>query len=103
MEIVYHEKVKAFIKKLQKHTQSKVLRSIELLEQYGQDLEMPHVKKITIILYELRIHGQQEVRIFFVRHVEKAILIHGFVKKTPKTPEREINTAEKRFRVLTDI
>ncbi len=65
MKIFYHEEVKTFIKKLQKPTQSKILRSIELLEYYGQNLGMPHAKKATNLLYELRIRGTQEVRIFY--------------------------------------
>lgn len=101
MQLRYHDEVKVFIKKLQKSTQSKVLRGIELIEQYGQNLSMPHAKKITNLLYELRIRGAQEVRILYVLQEEKAILIHGFVKKTQKIPRREIETAERRFRLLT--
>lgn len=101
MQVLYHDEVKAFIKKLQKPTRSKILRGIELIEQYGQDLSLPHVKKITNLLYELRIRGREEARIFFVLQKESAFLIHGFVKKTQKTPRREIETAEKRFQLLT--
>lgn len=103
MGIVYHDEIKAFIKTLEKSTQSKVVRGIELIEQYGQNLGMPHVKKITASLYELRIRGQQEVRIFYAENHGRAILLHGFVKKTKKTPQREIETAQKRLMVLTSI
>lgn len=101
MNVVYHDEVKAFIKILEKQTQSKILRGIELIEKYGPRVGMPHVKKITATLYELRTRGQQEVRILYsIRH-GTAILLHGFVKKTQKTPQREIETAEKRLMVLT--
>lgn len=96
MQVVYHDEVKSFVKKLQKPTRSKVLRGIELIEQYGQNLGMPHAKKITKLLYELRIRGREEVRIFYAVEGNSAFLIHGFVKKTQKTPQREIETAEKR-------
>lgn len=101
MEVLYHEEVKVFIKKLQKPARSKVLHSIELIEQYGGNLKMPHAKKITNLLYELRIRGTQEVRILYVLQKETAILIHGFLKKTQKIPQREIETAKKRFQTLT--
>lgn len=101
MQLVYHDEVKIFIKKLQKPTQSKVLRGIELIEQYGKNLGMPHAKKITSLFYELRIRGSQEVRIFFVFQKDKVFLTHGFIKKTQKTPRREIEVAEKRFQLLT--
>lgn len=101
VHVVYHEEVILFIKRLQKPTQAKVLKSIELVEKYGEQLGMPHVKKITPLLYELRIRGNQEVRIFFSREDKEAVLIHGFIKKTQKTPQKEIKTAEKRKRSLT--
>lgn len=103
MDIFYHNEVKVFIRKLQKPTQAKVLRSFELLEQYGRGLGMPHVKKLTTTLYELRIRGQQEVRVIFIIHKNAATLLHGFLKKTQQTPKREIETAQKRFKTLTSI
>ena len=101
MQVLYHDDVKAFVKKIQKPTQSKVLRAIELLEQYGRNLSMPHAKRITNILYELRIRGIQEVRIFYILQEDSALLLHAFLKKTQKTPKREIETAERRFQLLT--
>lgn len=103
MDLVYHDEIRTFIKTLEKSTQSKVVRGIELIEQYGQNLGTPHVKKITVSLYELRTRGQQEVRIFYSIREGKAMLIHGFIKKTQKTPKREIETAEKRLKGLTSI
>lgn len=102
MQVFYHDEVRDFIKSLEKPTQSKVLRGINLLEIYGRDLSMPHVKHIQDRLFELRMRGSQEIRIFFTYHENHAYLLHGFVKKTQKIPAREIKTAEKRFSVLTE-
>ncbi len=101
MQVFYHDEVHVFIKQLQKPAQSKMLRAIELIEQYGQYLGMPHVKKVTSVLYELRIRGKQEVRIFFIIKAGSALLLHGFVKKSQKTPQREVETARKRIPLLT--
>ena len=54
---------------------------------------MPYSKRITANLYELRIRGQQEVRIFYTINNGTAFLLHGFIKKTNKTTKREIETA----------
>jgi len=62
---------------------------------------MPHVKKVSRLLYELRVRGEQEVRIFFTIQDEKVFFIHGFIKKTQKTPRWEIEIAEKRLPPLT--
>ena len=64
MNISTEYDVEKFIFKLQKPTKSKVSRYMELLEDYGFNLRMPYSKRITTNLYELRIHGRQEVRIF---------------------------------------
>lgn len=103
MEVVYHDGVKAFLKGLEKPSQSKVLRGIELIERYGTNVGMPHVKKVTNGIYELRVRGQQEVHIFFATYTGRTILLHGFVKKTQKTPKREIETAHQRFLILTTV
>jgi phage-related protein len=97
MNLFYCDEVKVFIKKLEKKTQAKIVRGINLLEQYGTDVGMPHVKRITHDLYELRIRGQQEVRLFFGIKHNAIFFLHGFIKKAQKTPEYEIETARKRF------
>ena len=93
MVIVTNKNVKKFISNLQKDTQSKVLRYVELLKKFGPNLRMPYAKRITKDLYELRIRGKQETRIFYTIRSNKAFLLHGYVKKTNKTPLREIKKA----------
>jgi len=95
--------VEEFISGLEKETIAKVLRVIDLLEKFGIKLTMPHSKKINNEIYELRIRGKQEIRIFYAFHKDKIILLHGFVKKSYKTPPREINTAINRLKQLTRI
>ena len=92
--------VERFIFKLQKPAKSKITRYLELLEDYGFNLKMPYSKRITANLYELRIRGQQEVRIFYTVKTDTAYLLHGFIKKTNKTPVKEIKTALNRLNNL---
>lgn len=54
-------------------------------------------------LFELRVRGQQEIRIFYTFYDDKAILLHVFIKKTQKTPAREIEIAINKFKQLTII
>ncbi len=100
MNVKVEYNVENFIFKLQKPTKSKVSRYMDLLKDYGFNLRMPYSKKITNNLYELRIHGQQEVRIFYTIKFNTAYLLHGFIKKTNKTPMREIKTALTRLEGL---
>lgn len=63
---------------------------------------MPYSKKLLSNLYELRVRGQQEVRIFYCFHQDQAIIVHAFIKKSQKTPTKEIETALKRIEQLTN-
>ena len=40
-------------------------------------------------------------RVFFCAHAGSMVLLHGFIKKSRKTPEHELAAAEKRMRGLT--
>jgi len=51
--------VEKFIKSQNPATIAKIAHTLDLLEKYGSFLSMPHSKKITGNLYELRIRGKQ--------------------------------------------
>ncbi len=97
MELHYHDSIWRFINTLQKPTQYKALRQLDLLEKYGHSLGLPHAKRLNQQLFELRIRGQQEVRLIYNFKHNKCFILHGFIKKTNKTPAREIATALKRL------
>ena len=92
--------VEEFIKSQQSQTQSKIADLTDMLEKYGPMLGMPHVKKLEKNLYELRIRGREEVRIFFTFKGKNIYLLHGFKKKTQKTPQKEIEIALKRLKLV---
>lgn len=98
---IFDQKIESFIKVLEYSTGSKVGRHIELLKQFGNQLRMPYNKSLGNNLFELRIRGQQEVRIFYTFYNKKAVLLHGFVKKTQSTPIREIETARSKLNTST--
>lgn len=94
------EVVKDFIDGLQVDTQTKVGRQLDLLERYGYELSMPHAKSLGDGLMELRVRsgrGMQEVRVFYAFVLNNRIyLLHGFVKKTQETPQKELDIARQR-------
>lgn len=93
--------VEKFIKSLDASTIAKAAHEINLLEQHGPYLSMPHSKKLEAGLYELRIRGKPEVRILYTFIKNEIYLLHAFKKKTQKTPQKEIKTASKRLEFLT--
>ncbi len=104
MEIrIFDVSLKKFIKSLQRPTIAKVLRTIDLLVKFGQKLGPPHTKKISARLFELRVPGKQEVRIFYSFHKAQIFLLHGFVKKSQKIPQREIKIALQKLKLLDRV
>lgn len=90
--------VDEFILKQQLQTKAKIAHTIKLLEQYGNKLGMPHSKALGSGLYELRIRGKEEIRIFYCFTTKKALyLLHGFKKKTQQTPKKELEIALERM------
>lgn len=89
-----------FIKSLEKETIAKVLRVVDLLELFDRNLKLPHSKKITRDIFELRIRGSQEIRILYVFHGSDIILLNGFIKKSQKIPRKEISIAIQRMKTL---
>jgi hypothetical protein len=89
----FDSELEKFIHSLDEKTIAKVLRVIDLLELFGHNLTLPHSKKVYARLFELRIRGKQEVRIFFAFHRNEAVLLHGFVKKSQRIPIKEMDMA----------
>jgi len=98
---ILDKNLEKFILSLNKLTQVKIVRTIELLEKFGYNLRYPYCKKITDEIFELRIRGKQEIRIFYSFFGSKIVLLHGFIKKSQKTPSREIKTTLNKLKQLT--
>ncbi len=77
------------------NAQAKISNTFDLLLEFGIRLGLPHVKKVVNTnLWELRIVGGDNIRIFYVASSgKKFLLLHGFVKKTQKTNKNELKTA----------
>ncbi len=93
--------VKEFIKNLETKTIGKVSQTLSLLKAYGPILGMPYSKKLTKEISELRIRGNEEVRILYAFSKNNIYLLHAFKKKTQKTPRKEMKIAEERRKALT--
>lgn len=69
---------------------------IELLAKNGSTLSEDIMKHIEDEIWELR-PGKNRVLYFFYKN-NKYILLHHFVKKTQKTPRREIDKAKREMK-----
>lgn len=66
----------------------------------GPNLGAPHTEAFGDGLFELRLKGKEGIaRVFFCVLVRRRVLVlHSFLKKTQKTPRREIEIARKRMK-----
>lgn len=100
MQIVLLDQVETFITSLQEKEIAKIIRAIELLEEFGNNLKMPHSRHMSDGLLELRVSGVREIRIFYCFHKRQAVLLHACIKKTKTTLDKELSRAQKAKELL---
>lgn len=93
--------VKVFLESQGQIVMSKAAHKFELLKNYSPFLGMPYARKLETDLYELRIRGKDEFRIFYTFQGSIAYLLHVFRKKTQEIPQKELATARQRMKLLT--
>ena len=89
--------VRDFLDSLDVKMRQKMLRSIQALQDMGVSLRMPLSEALDDGIFELRAKvgtNISRVMYFFIIG-NRAVLTHGFIKKTQKTPPREIERAKK--------
>jgi phage-related protein len=92
--------VEEFMSELPAKHKEKIDRTIKLLKQFGTELPQPHAEPIDGKLWELRTKLSSNIsRVFYFLTVGNTfILLHGFTKKTQKTPPNEIEKAKEYMR-----
>lgn len=88
--------VKNEISKLSKNDISKVLKIISHLEMFGEYLRGDDAKHIRGKIWELRLNRIRGL--YFTHKKNTFVLLRVFMKKTQKTPAKEINLAERRMK-----
>lgn len=70
------------------------------MEAHGPDLGMPYTRPLGKGLFEVRAKGPEGIgRAFFCTLLgSRIVVLHAFVKKTEKTPRREIAIAMRRMK-----
>lgn len=85
-----------FLDELQPKVRAKAEKWIEKLEKEGPNLPRPFADIVRGKIRELRISfGSQCCRFLYFFVGKKIIMTHGFMKKTDKIPQNEIERAER--------
>lgn len=95
------EPVAKFFNTLTNSDQTKVRNIFRLFEEYGPTLPAKYMKRMsgTKELWELK---TKRIRVFFFITGNTGIGIHGILKKSQKTPMRDIEIALNRIRTIKE-
>ena len=68
----------------------------------GPNLGEPHTKAMGEGLFELRLKGAEGIaRVFYCTLIgRRIVMLHSFVKKTDRTPKRELDVAHNRMKEI---
>jgi phage-related protein len=92
-----NEPVRDWLKDLSLQDKKTIGEDIKTV-QYGWPLGMPLVRKLEADLWEVRSHISAGIaRILFTVQSEHIVLLHGFVKKSIKTPVDDLLLARRRL------
>ena len=96
--------VENWLDSLDEKTKTKITKNITLLREQGLSIKEPYVKKLEGKLWELRTKDYKGIYrvIYFTRSEKRFVMLHGFVKKTDRTPRKEIDIAKKRMEEVLD-
>lgn len=100
----YSETVESEVLALPPGLLARYLRLTDLMLEFGPNLGMPHTRSMGDRLFELRVKGKEGIaRVFYCTLIgERIVMLHSFVKKTQKTPNRELKVARRRLKEVID-
>ena len=69
--------------------------------QFGWPIGMPLIRKLDADLWEVRSRLHNRIaRVIFTVEGDKMVLLHGFIKKSQKTPQSDLQLAKQRLKTL---
>ena len=76
------------------------VRIVEQMEVSGPNLGLPYTRSFGDGLFEIRARGDKGIgRAFFCSLAgQRIVILHGFIKKTQQTPQKELTLARKRLK-----
>ena len=91
----FNEKVKQDTLSFPPKRLGKLLHVFELIENFGANLGEPFTKPLGKGLFEIRVKSSEGIgrSIYCYERRNKIMILHLFIKKTQKTPKKELEIA----------
>jgi len=100
-EIVYYsEELQREIMEFPAGIQARYIHLTQRILAFGPNLGMPHSRAIGQGLFELRLKSEEGIgRVFYCNLPgQRVMMLHAFVKKSAKTPAKELKNARDRMK-----
>src|SRR5437660_3738816 len=100
-EIVYYsDDAQQAILEFPAGIQARYIHLTERMLTFGPDLGMPHTRAMGKGLFELRLKSREGIgRVWFcTRPARRILMLHSFVKKSAKTPAKQLKVARDRMK-----
>jgi len=96
----YNENVEADTLSFPEGILANFLHIAEMIEEFSPALGLPYTQPLGDGLFEIRAKGKEGIgrSLFCMVKGKEVIILHSFIKKTQKTPRKEINLARKRLK-----
>ncbi len=96
----YNDKVEAKTLGFPSGILANFLHIAEMIEELGPNLGKPYVGKLSSGLYEVRAKGKEGIgrSLYCTVKGQEVVILHSFIKKTQKTPKKELDLGKKRMK-----
>ena len=98
------EDIDAELEALPNDQKAKFFWIVNLIQEHGLErVREPYVKHLEKGIWEIRIKGRDGISraLYVVKQPKRVVVVRVFVKKTQKTPRKEIKLALKRAEEIT--
>ncbi len=98
----YNDKVEVQTLNLPSGILANFLHIAEMIEELGPNLGKPYVGALGAGLFEIRAKGKEGIgrSVYCMVKGREIVILHSFVKKSQKTPKKDLDLARKRMKEI---
>jgi phage-related protein len=97
------EPVREWLHRLGRDEKKAIVEDLKTV-QFGWPVGMPLAEKLERDVWQVRTDLEHRIsRVLFTVYGEMIVLLHGFIKKTPRTPAHDLALARRRLQELQEV
>ncbi len=98
----YNDKVEVQTLNLPSGILANFLHIAEMIEELGPNLGKPYVGALGKGLFEIRAKGREGIgrSVYCMVKGREIVILHSFIKKSQKTPKKDLDLARKRMKEI---